>query len=397
MQAVSALTHSRNRREIQRILSVLGYEMTVCKTFMELENLLKAAPALVICNAEFQEHSVIDLPAKYPKIHWIIQGEFSWSAAAELVRVHGFCDVILEPFSCSNLFDAVWLLDNGGCAYSTGQVAYMRWLHGTIVKAGPSNSEKYLEKLDEPGKNADAEFSPLSSLKQCFFRKTDSGLLSKTHFASLLYRIMNEQLSGTLHGFRESLHWRIAFDAGAPYAFSTCDAYSFFELKTWTEQVPEFHNLWMHDGRDENLLEVYSRQPELIEAYKAWMTSSISEMFTWPEAEFSWHGWEISPKKAFHPEFSLQECMEMILDGVFHHLPLSFVVEVTQSCLPYFLKLNDNRQRFLEQLAPETATVVEKLKKGDTLTNLLMSENDKITVHQTVYLLLIMSQLDFIA
>ena len=74
------------------------------------------------------------------------------------------------------------------------------------------------------------------------------------------------------------------------------------------------------------------------------------------------------------------------------------ILEVVVSALPYFLKLRDNaRGVFRMQLPKEARVVLEKLRDGNTLTEMLAMLPQDYPVQRVVYLAAMLDELNWIS
>ncbi len=374
------------------LLNALGYETQICSSLEKFTQFLEQNPDIIITPPAIQDISVLDIIPKYPKIRWFIQDQMSWSGAAKLFKSSGCEDVLFEIPSISNLFETICSTKTGA---KTGTLSHYRWLKSATTIIQQQNTDDILENLDDSSPEMSQHcVSQQYTLESQFFNPKTSGTLSQTHFDTILEHIFSEKKTGVLHLWRKTMHWSITFSNGIPFDMFTHDEHGFFKMDAWAERHPLYKGWFSKSDCAKTVREKLREIPDAITLHKDWMSTLMLEIFSWPEADFAWKSETLFPKTKTHPQFSGQEIQQMLINGVFNWTPMAFILEVTQSCLPYFLKLKDNPEWSDDGLPNLAKAVAEKLKKGDTLSEMLATLSVDYPVHQVVYLFLMMRHLD---
>ena len=396
MLAIIAIENSKTVNIYKSLLKQMGYECPSCTNIQIFRDLLKKSPDVVLSSSSVFDVPILDEIAKHPQTHWFVQERMSWAGAHELYKNSGCEDVLLECISESNLFESISRMKSASSSQDkTGELAYFRWYRTTALELKTQTSEKFLEHLDDNNttENPDGA-SFLNSLEKRFFTSCENGFLSGTHFGAILYDILTERKTGTIQLRRSGIHWNIAFDNGIPFDLSTLDRDDYFGIASWALRRPEFENWIKPEDKIKAEYALLSEHPQSKTLYKSWITALLLEIFSWPEASFHWIQNDIPKHAEFHPAFSHENILNLIIQGILEWTPMSFILEVTQTCLPYFLKLKDNCTGPDKGLPMTAKAVAEKLKKGDTLPEMLAAFSVDYPVHQVVYLLLLMRNLE---
>ncbi len=396
MQVIIALENPEQSQMAKQVLDSLSYSSILCTNRASLEKTLREDTGIVICNMQFHGEDMTDLPLKYPSVRWIVQGCMSWATATELSRLNKFSEIIPDPLSYSNLYEAILSTPDLSIDATISRHAYFRWLRLAALNNFGVTDNDLLEKLNEiPSYNNGFENVP-HDLRDLFFRRSLNGAFSNSHFASIFYSLTQDNKTGTLHLWRNQLHWIIAFESGIPFDIEIRDPNDFFGVFDWSHRQKQYDSVFPKTpcmSRKEYL----RKEPQSRIILKSWLTSMLLEVFTWPEAMFEWRDDVRPPKEEYHPDFSREDLNQIFTSGIFEKTPLALIFEVTQSCLSYFLKLKDNGSDCGMSLPDGTKAVVEQLKKGDTLTEMLAVFPSECPVHQVVYFFFVMNQLELIA
>lgn len=384
------------------ILHAFGYEVFVCPDRASLEALLDAkAMDIVVCDLFLDGSPCIDLPDRYAETVWIacLDRTCGWALSAELRRLSGFWDILHTPIPETELFASLWNISQARATCSkpenTARHAEFRWMKKTYSSPPSVTLEHYVEKLDDAlslQDTGDDEYA--SSLQVQFFRPGDSGFLSQTQFARLWHRLTAGGLTGMLHLKRPGIALSLCFEHGSLYDILVRDPLGYFDIRSWCIRNGFAEYSEPSLSRSDFLNSLHNSADCLAE----WLRFLVLEIFTWPEASFAWLAGDAPRRQKFHPAPGRLNAQEILSEGIFRHMPVSFVLEVTHSCLSYFLKLKDNAPGFDRAfLPPQAIEVAESVKKGDTLPGLLAAYAADYPVHQVIYLYLVMGQLDLIA
>lgn len=399
---LAALASQTPCENAHAILHAFGYEVFVCPDRTSLEELLESKVMdLVLCDLFLDDTPTTDFPERYAETDWIacLDRTCGWALSTELRRLSGFRDVLFMPLPETELFAALWNLSQtrvtGSPAENAARHAEFRWMKKAYSNPPSVTLDHFVERLDDAlalPETAGDDYT--SSLQVQFFRPGDSGFLSQTQFARLWHRITAGGMTGMLHLKRPGLHLSLCFEEGGLYDILARDPLGYFDIRSWCirngySQYPE-----PSQSRHEFLKEL----PNAPECIAEWARFLVLEIFTWPEASFDWQADTIPQKRPFHPAKDSLNAHEILAQGIFQHMPVAFVLEVTHSCLSYFLKLKDNIPGFDRAfLSPQAIEVAESIKKGDTLPGMLAAYAADYPVHQVIYLYLVMGQLDLIA
>ncbi|MBR4985602.1 MAG: DUF4388 domain-containing protein [Proteobacteria bacterium] len=384
------------------ILHAFGYEVFDCPGRAALEELLETKVMdLVLCDMFLDDRPSADLPERYADTAWIacIDRTCGWALGAELHRLSGFCDVLYMPVAETELFASLWAIsqmrETGCLMENTARHAEFRWMKKTYSSPPSVTLEHYVEKLDDVfavPESGSEDYA--SSLQVQFFRPGDSGFLSQTQFARLWYRITAGGMTGLLHLIRQGLRITLCFESGSLYDVQARDPLGYFDIRSWCNRNGISQSFAPGQSRREFLKAL----PDAASHIAKWARALVLEIFTWSEAAFDWQTDNLPPRQNFHPTPDMLNAQEILAEGIFKQMPVAFVLEVTHSCLSYFLKLKDNMTGLDHAfLPPQAIEVAESVKKGDTLPGMLAAYAADYPVHQVIYLYLVMGQLDLIA
>ena len=385
MKAILAIGDVPEKREMMQVIEASGYDVVYCPDRDAFERSLSDGVSLFVFSVQTVGDDFAEICAQYPNASKIAIEDYGWAAAATLVRMGIVDDVVIGKPVPSNLVAALGGLSSR--AQSTAGHAYFRWVSASLREPSYPEREIVRETLGDQSDSTKIERAmAMQTIDAQFFRRGPHGHLSGTHFSALLYRLHESGFSGRLQLWRTGLHWILSFEKGLPYCLETrdaCDVLSFAR--------------WQGDGEGEDpYLRMRRQKKASRELYSAWFRARLLEIFAWPDAEYAFCDGNRPPREPFHASLTHDDIVAMIFDGICRYAPKAVILEVTQSCLSYFFKLKDNAS-LPDWNRPQVQAVVEKLKKGDTLTEMLATFAVESPVHQVVYLGLIMGQVDWIA
>ena len=393
MTALIALQNEKTVQSIVDILNAMGMEARICREYDEFVECLKEKPEIVVSEPSIQDNSVLELIAEKPWSRWIIQDHFSWAAADFLCSQVGCYDILMDITGDSNIYEVLSSpyksLNSSGNA---GNIAHYRWIRADSFYPATSEPVGLHDILGETNGADRLGNDFCSCIHNRFFTFSNNGYLEQTHFSAILKHLFDEKLTGTLHLWRRSMHWSIAFQDGLPFDMMTSDELGYFTVTSWAKRQEEFKDVFKSEtDSTHKSLHATPQAPQIL---KSWITSLMSEIFSWPYGDYLWCPDELPEKDDIFPEISRENILNTLIYGIFYHTPMVFIVEVTQSLLPYFLKLKDNIEWFETALPESARAVVEKLRKGITISELLATMPDDSPVHQVVYFLILMEKLD---
>ena len=369
------------------VLEAYGYHLVVCDTPDALDKCIaENAPALGICTLHPNKKELFTLPHQYPEIKWLAFAELGWAAEYETAIQFEFADILPIPATSSNLFEALYLLSNKPLKGNSFSHARFRWLRQGTEHFMQLHHDALIEKLDELSDNAKTDLYSIPFANP-YLIFTPKGSLIHTHFVAILHTISERHLTGTLHLWRASLHWIFYFSEGDIVHVHTSDNLHFFE--SGQKQASSTNDIDSH-SKDEITPETENRLPNNL--------SFIYEVFTWPDGNFEWIDNKVQHNLNFISHTKQKLAESIIIQASLKWIPMTIILEVTHSCLSYFLKLKDNVPKLPEaDLSPQVTAVVEKLTKGDNLTETVASFSSDYPVHRVVYLLLILGHIDLLA
>ena len=393
MTALIALQNEKTVQSIVDILGVMGMETRICNDYDEFIECLNEKPELVVSDPSIQDNSILELIAEKPWSRWIIQDRFSWAGADFLCSQVGCYDILMDVTGDSNIYEVLSSpfksLSSSGNA---GNIAHYRWIRADSFYPATNDPAGIHDILAESNASEESENDFCDCIRKRFFTFANNGYLEQTHFSAILKHISDEKLTGTLHLWRRSMHWKIAFQNGLPFDMMTSDELGYFTVTSWAKRQDEFKDAFQSEK--DTILTSLHATPQAPKILKTWIAALMIELFSWPYGDYLWCPDELPEKDNIFPEFSHENVLNILISGTFYYTPMVFIVEVTQSLLPYFLKLKDNTERFETALPESAKAVVEKLRKGITISELLATMPDDSPVHQVVYFLILMEKLD---
>lgn len=379
------IVRSKLDSALDEVFRVYGMEPAVCDTPESIEGSLAGeTDAVGMCTLQPRDEACFSLPQRYPQIRWTAFAELGPSAEYEAAEQMGFTDILPMPATASNLFEALHHVASrpfSGHAFSHARFHWIRRGTEHFLVPGPEALTDNFDELDDIPQNA---FQKLSLNVPCL-SFTPKGSLIHTHFAAIVHAIESRRLTGDLHLWRESLHWCFHFEAGKADGVQTSDAFRYFEdLREKLSSVQEGGN---------------PPSPERQKAIRRGTAERfLFEVFSWPDGDFEWLEQNQPDASHFNSNPDSKDVFCVLIQAVLKWVPITFILEVTHSCLSNFLKLKDNIPRLPEgAFPPEVMAVVEKLTKGGNLTEMLTENPDAYPVHQVVYLLLILGHIDLLA
>ena len=370
------------------VLEAYGYVPVVCDTPDVLEKcILEDEPKLGICTLIPSQKELFELPNRYPEIKWIAFAELGWAAEYETAIQCGFADILPLPATASNLFEALYNLSNQPLKGNSFSHARFRWLRTGTEHFMQSHHDALTEKLDELSDNAKNDLLTIPFANP-YLNPSLKGSLIHTHLAAIFHTIGERHLTGTLHLWRASLHWILYFSEGDIVNVHASDNLQFFD----SCQNSESSSL----NEDEaNLADEKTHDPENV--LPNWL-SLVYEVFTWRDGNFEWISNKLSQNDNFISSLNKISTEFIIIQAALKWIPMTIILEVTHSCLSNFLKLKDNVPKLPEaDFSPQVIAVVEKLTKGDNLTEMVAAFPSEYPVHQVVYLFLILGHIELLA
>ena len=412
MIAICAIENQTFLSISSALLEDAGYEVGQANDRSKLLSLLnESAVDLVICDRVLGEESITDLPVKYPKSQWFIHltDIYGLAAASSLCSEFQFADFIPMPAATSNIYAAIWMARNrrsGNFTFDSNAVhaKFQSQRSSVLGSSGFTSDSIQDDKMHGVRGIKQNGAQCLQTIQERFFKVGQEGTFANCHLSAIFYRIMAENKTGRLHLRRPGLHWVIFFKDGAPFDIDMrMSAYS-LDFPAWAQKEENQFStkdmstdLTIHDN-ELTRRDRIKRIPENVSKFRAWIIAMMNEIFAWPQAEFQWMDGNIPPTELYHPQFSLEECLDILETGVFFWQSKSSIMDITQSVLPYFLKLKDNGSLPEGSVsAQEIESIVEQLKLGDTLTEMLAVNQNSHLVHAVIYLLIMMGHLELIS
>lgn len=369
------------------VLNAYGYSLVVCDTCDALDKCIaEDEPTLGIYTLHQDQKELFEIPHRYPEIKWIAFAALGWAAEYESAIQCGFADIMPLPATASNLFETLYHLDTKPLKGNSFSHARFRWLRQGTEHFMQSHHDVLIEKLDELSDNAKNDLQAIPFVNP-YLDFTPKGSLIHTHFAAILHTIGERNLTGTLHLWRASLHWIVYFSEGDVVDIQTSDCLHFFESNP---KQPSPETVLEQLSTGEITLETENHLPNGL--------SLIFEVFTWPDGNFEWIDNKTQKNINFISHSKHKFTNSIIIQATLKWIPMTIILEVTHSCLSNFLKLKDNVPKLPEaDLSPQVTAVVEKLTKGDNLTEMVAAFPNDYPVHQVVYLCLILGHIDLLA
>ena len=409
MIAICAIQNKAFSTLTTSMLEDAGYEVISIRERQKLIDTLNSQKiALILSDRMIGDSPVTDLPASYPDITWFVHltDVFSLSAASTLCSVYRFTDFIPTPSAISNIYAAIWMFKN----HLTGYQAFdSNATHAKFQSQRSSalNIPNQIELLPDHDPSLSAlkvnGAQCLDNINASFFRNQDYGTFEHTHFSAIFYRLCAQHQTGRLHLRRTGLHWVIFFKDGAPFDIDMRSSRNSLDFPAWYQRKtqnssPEISTNLSIQDRELTRREIIREIPGYEKWFKTWLTDMICEIFAWPQAEFQWMPGNIPVTEPYHPQMSAKDCMQILQTGVLLWLSEASILDVTQSVLPYFLKLNDNKALAEASFSTQGfESIVEKLKMGDTLAEMLTGNHASHIVHSVIYMLIMMGHLDLIS
>ena len=392
IHAVSATNDRAFAEAVSCCAAALGIVVHEAVSLPVLESHIASfAPDIVICDAALGAETLCHLPAQYPPIAWILrlQPQTGWAAAAEYCLSCGFSEILPGGSSLSNIWVALRNTAEasarrpGECIIGENAVHAMRRCQKNITSQILPNR---LLPADGPWQ----------------------GCLSQTHFLALFWNLVSTKASGVLHLRRPGIHWILTMNVGFPFAMDSRDSEEVFGFEAWYEQngqdCPVDIDARLPSARvrpDETQtqkFQIIHENRRSFEIRRMWLAALIGELFTWPEASFDWNPGGQKTLSLDEPVFAEHDVDEIVADAALARIPNAMILEVVVSALPYFLKLRDNaRGVFRMQLPKEARVVLEKLRDGNTLTEMLAMLPQDYPVQRVVYLAAMLDELNWIS
>lgn len=379
-------TQDESLREVVTVLqSHLGGEVRFVDDIDALDvSMSQCHFEIGLCDFDMSPDEALDLPRRFPQTSWILRmsTDMGWAAVAEIGYSSSFVEVIPSQVSAWNIYEAVASCaerGNGGVAGANIRHAMSAWRDQIFGKIS---------------------VSALSSLSLPEGRDRLRGNVARTPWLSILYRIYREKASGIVHLRRKNARLAITFNAGYPVSVDARALSAVMGFDAWYSRHGSDAHL------DERLPSTrYRRQkegeeidPKLFERRRAYVTAVIEDVFAWPTAEFEFLP---RPERAASSDdavFSAHDIEEIMQNAALKRIPSAMIHEVTHSALSYFLKLKDNADGFYRVVAPPKANVVvERLRSGSRLNEMLAVLPSSYPVQRIVYLVAMMDELNWLS
>lgn len=411
MIAICAIENQTFQNLASALMEDAGYVVYSVSDREKLLSLLdEFMVELILSDRTIEGESITDLPVKYPETVWIVHltDIFGLAGSDAICSELHFSDYIPEPAAISNIYAAIWMAKQrhlGSFLFDSNYIhAQFQSRRASVQRITDRFNANLMTSNDPDMRYLKQDgIQCLSHIRERFFRNSDEGTLDHCHFGAIFYRLVTENKTGRLHLRRPGLHWVIFFKEGAPFDIDMRISAVSLDFPAWLQRNSQLRHtdfstdLNLQDN-EQTRRDRIKRVPDNSTLFRKWLCEMIYEIFSWPQGEFLWLDGNIPPTELYHPHLNRLDCLQILKTGVFFWQSESSILEMTQSVLPYFLKLKDNETLSDESfLTEEIDPVVEKLKLGDNLTEILAGCNDSHLVHAVIYLLIMMGHLELIS
>lgn len=361
--------------------------------------LAQFSPDIALCDFDISPKDVLMLPARHPKTSWILRmpPETGWALAGELGISSGFADILPAQMSMGNLCEAI------ACCLDWREAAKDAAPSGRNAETPPGaggGAESRILPFKGPGichaiAAEQEQMCGKSAAHALTSLAPESGKgrlctsLMRTPWLSILYRIYKEKASGVVHLRRKFTHWAIDFNGGYPISADMRALDDALGFEAWYKRRGDDAHIdaKLPSNRFLRPKDLPKPDPKLFERRRAYLTAVVDDVFVWPDARAEFIPHAERPTAADDPVFSPHDIEKIVIDAALFRIPGAMIHEVTHSDLSYFLKLKDNASDFLGGILPPKAqTVVDRLRSGSRLSEMLAMLPDTCPVQRVVYL-----------
>lgn len=408
-------TNDANLRQVVHRAAVhFGAHVHIAVTLESIRKLVKQfEPSVAMVDLALEPSSVLEMPSMYGGTSWILRmpPDAGWAMSAELSESSHFSEIMLDSISLTNVLEAVGAIlerrqaCERECAKNSENASVAELSSNESLKTG------VLCKSCADSFKGDGIWHALQAWQNQVFgmafsrplttvRERFHGTFSQTPWLSLFYRLFAEKSSGTLHLRRRYLHFTLVFRGGFPVCADTRDASDVLGFEAWDacrcdearieDKLPSMR---FKLDKGEGLVD-----SRLFERRRAYICHLIDEIFTWPDARFSFIQGTEKELSSDDPGFSEHDIYAMISHAVFLRIPDAMIHEVTHSALSYFLKLNDNGSGFWgSDFSKKANVVIERLRSGNSLSEMLAMLPDEYPVQRVVYAAAMLNELNWLS
>ncbi len=383
MKALLAIRENQVLMRTKRILHESGYAYTNVADVAEMvSSISEQKPDVIISEAYVDSEPVFDLVKEHPEQPWILILNLvdSWGVVRYLATLAPRVVSFSPAASIADIVEALKAIEDQDDRFfgHSYLLASGSWITALQLFPGAFGE-------DPSDANASEHLTQKLVLKARFHADYPASCTSKSVLGAMC-RIVRERKSGWLMLRRRDICLRYQFKSGMLVNIDSnsrlFDIYAFAAFKGMIS-FDELNAIREKQSRDLPDYEVLERQ---------WFASLITEGARWIRGELDFvsesFGNDVVPK------LSTEE-MNRIFEKAVFEVPCRERLDIMRAALPFRLRLTVRVEEALKLFSTaESKAVVERLKKSDTLSELLVYLPQGYPVHQTIYLLLAQGCLD---